>query len=97
MSPTTECAHCGRELDVDERTLKIAEKHTDGDVYCSGCEGLHELPDGLPPCDFQDCDDPAPFSIETTAGPIHRCRRHLIGDLLRGWHTFYSEPEVSEA
>lgn len=97
MSPTTECAHCGRRLDVDEQTLDAAEKYAGGDVACSGCEGMHELLGDLPPCDFHDCDELAPFSIEMAAGPIHRCRAHLIEDLQRGWHTFHSQPEVADA
>lgn len=97
MSPTTECVHCGRELDVDERTLEGAEEHAAGRVTCSGCTGMHELPEDLAECAWHDCEEAAPFSIATTAGPILRCRAHLIKDLQRGWHQFYSEPEVSEA
>lgn len=96
MSPRAGCSHCGRELDVSQQTLEAAEEFAGGTICCGACEGMHELPEDLPECDFQDCEDPAPFSIETEAGAVRRCRVHLIQDLRRGWHTFYSEPEMSE-
>lgn len=94
MNP--ECVHCGRPLDVDERTAAAAEEHTGGDISCPACLGLEELPEEVPACDHHDCERPAPFSIETTVGEIRRCRHCLLEDLERGWFEFY-DTGVSEA
>lgn len=91
MTVTENCVHCGRELEITEETAEVAREHTAGRIACSSCRGMHELPEGVPPCDFHDCEDPAPFTISTKTGPIHRCRAHLIEDLQRGWHEFYDE------
>lgn len=94
MTPTAECVHCGRELDVDEQTLEGAEEHAGGDVSCSACEGMHEQPVGLSECESGECEEPAPFTIVTKNGEIRRCRNCLVRDLEKDWHRFYSESRV---
>lgn len=42
----------------------------------------------LPECDCHDCDDSAPFTVQTDSGPVHRCRTCLRRDLAADWWRF---------
>ena len=90
MSRTVYCDHCNRPMEVDSKTVKLADEHADGSIVCGACEGMQELPADVRECDRAECSKPAPFVIETTGIDIRRCRGCLLTDLTeRGWFEFY--------
>lgn len=96
MSVSFSCDHCGADLDVNQYTVAIAEKYTDGKFVCKDCEGRHQYPEDVPECDIQECEMPAPFTISTVDRDIHRCRedlrRELTGESWNDWR-FYRGDE----
>lgn len=92
---TLQCAHCNTDLQVDEHTLAVAHKHTNGTFVCPDCTGRRQYPDDVPECDIQDCEMPAPFTITTQNGEIHRCpkdlRQELNGESLISWRFYRGE------
>jgi hypothetical protein len=92
MNQTVNCEHCGRPLEADPFTIEMANKYAEGRIVCEGCEGMYQLPEDVSECDRAECSNPAPFTIQTDAGPIHRCRSCLILDLTeRQWFMFHDE------
>lgn len=91
---TVQCEHCNTELELSQHAVDAAEEHADGTFTCEDCRGRLPYPDDSPECDIADCTMPAPFSIQTTNGEIHRCRedlrRELTGESWNSWR-FYRE------
>ncbi|MGB9966128.1 hypothetical protein [Halobacterium hubeiense] len=92
---TVQCVHCETDLEVSEDDVEAAEDLADGKFVCPDCEGRRPYPEDVPECDFQNCEMPAPFTISTKQGDIHRCRedlrRELNGETWNDWRFYRGE------
>jgi len=85
----TLCSSCGERMDVSEGAIEAAEKHANGKIRCTECEGVCEYATDVAECDYAGCKSRGPFEIHTEMGSIWRCRDHLLHDLTeKEWFQF---------
>lgn len=92
---TVHCEHCNTKLEVSEHAFEVSEEYADGTIVCPDCMGREEYPEDVPECNIHDCEMPAPFTITTQNGEIHRCRedlrRELTGESWISWRFYRGE------